>query len=60
MIAVGDGANDRPMCESVGLALGFHPKPALRASVHGMINHHSLEWMKVFAGFSDQGEMFNL
>lgn len=27
--AVGDGANDLPMLESVGLAIGFDPKPAV-------------------------------
>jgi len=28
-IAVGDGANDLPMLESAGLAIGFDPKPAV-------------------------------
>jgi phosphoserine phosphatase len=28
-VAVGDGANDLPMLEAAGLAVGFHPKPAV-------------------------------
>jgi len=28
-VAVGDGANDRPMLEVAGLAIGFEPKPAV-------------------------------
>jgi phosphoserine phosphatase len=30
-IAVGDGANDLPMMESVGLSIAYHAKPAVRA-----------------------------
>jgi len=30
--AVGDGANDRPMLEVAGLAVGFDPKPAVEPS----------------------------
>ena len=30
-IAVGDGANDLPMMEAVGLSIAFHAKPAVRA-----------------------------
>ena len=29
-LAVGDGANDLPMMESVGLSIAFHAKPAVR------------------------------
>jgi phosphoserine phosphatase len=31
-VAVGDGANDRPMLEVAGLAVGFDPKPAVEPS----------------------------
>jgi phosphoserine phosphatase len=30
-IAVGDGANDLPMMEAVGLSVAYHAKPAVRA-----------------------------
>ncbi len=29
-IAVGDGANDLPMMQAVGLSIAYHPKPAVR------------------------------
>jgi phosphoserine phosphatase len=29
-VAVGDGANDRPMLETCGLAIGYDPKPAVK------------------------------
>ena len=28
-VAIGDGANDRPMLEAAGLAVGYEPKPAV-------------------------------
>jgi len=31
-VAVGDGANDLPMLEVAGLAVGYEPKPAVRAA----------------------------
>ena len=30
VVAVGDGANDAPMLDAAGLAVGFRPKPAVR------------------------------
>ncbi|MFB6189571.1 MAG: phosphoserine phosphatase SerB [Halapricum sp.] len=31
-VAVGDGANDLPMLDAAGLAIGFNPKPAVKGS----------------------------
>ena len=37
-IAVGDGANDLPMLEVAGLAVGFEPKPAVQASCDEVVS----------------------
>ena len=37
-IAVGDGANDLPMLEVAGLAVGFEPKPAVEPSCDDVVS----------------------
>ena len=37
-IAVGDGANDLPMLEVAGLAVGFEPKPAVEPSCDEVVS----------------------
>jgi phosphoserine phosphatase len=37
-MAVGDGANDLPMMEAVGLSIAFHAKPAVRERAHVAIH----------------------
>jgi phosphoserine phosphatase len=51
-IAVGDGANDLPMLEVAGLAIGFEPKPAVETAcdvtvstmdeLHGLLDERDL------------------
>lgn len=33
-MAVGDGANDLPMCRIAGLSVAYHAKPALQEEVN--------------------------
>jgi phosphoserine phosphatase len=42
-IAVGDGANDLPMMEAVGLSIAFHAKPAVRARANVAITEGGLD-----------------
>jgi phosphoserine phosphatase len=42
-IAVGDGANDLPMMEAVGLSIAFHAKPAVRARANVGITEGGLD-----------------
>ena len=42
-IAVGDGANDLPMMRAVGLSIGFHAKPAVRAEAHVSVTTGGLD-----------------
>jgi len=37
-VAVGDGANDLPMLEVAGLAVGFEPKPAVEPSCDEVVS----------------------
>ncbi|MCG7426943.1 phosphoserine phosphatase SerB [Helcobacillus massiliensis] len=43
IIALGDGANDIDLMAEAGLAVGFHPKPALREVVDLVIDGPSLD-----------------
>lgn len=43
VIAVGDGANDLPMMEAVGLSVAFHAKPRVRAQANVAINEGGLD-----------------
>ncbi|KZN25331.1 phosphoserine phosphatase SerB [Haladaptatus sp. R4] len=38
-IAIGDGANDLPMLEVAGLAVGFDPKPAVAPACDTIVTH---------------------
>jgi phosphoserine phosphatase len=42
-LAVGDGANDLPMMEAVGLSIAFHAKPAVRARANIAITQGGLD-----------------
>jgi phosphoserine phosphatase len=42
-IAVGDGANDLPMMQAVGLSIAFHAKPAVREQATVAILHGGLD-----------------
>jgi phosphoserine phosphatase len=42
-LAVGDGANDLPMMEAVGLSIAFHAKPAVRARANVAITDGGLD-----------------
>lgn len=43
VIAVGDGSNDLPMMEAVGLSVAFHAKPRVRAQAKLAINQGGLD-----------------
>lgn len=42
-IAIGDGANDIPMLESVGLSIAYHAKPATREKASVALNFSGLD-----------------
>jgi phosphoserine phosphatase len=42
-IAMGDGANDLPMMDAVGLSVAYHAKPAVRAQAMVAINEGGLD-----------------
>jgi phosphoserine phosphatase len=50
-IAVGDGANDLPMLEVAGLAIGFDPKPAVAPACDGIVDSMA----ELHDLFEDQG-----
>ena len=43
VLAVGDGANDRPMIEEAGLGVAFKAKPALAKAADAELRHHGLD-----------------
>ena len=52
-IAVGDGANDRPMISEAGLGIAFHAKPRVVANAKQSINTMGLDGVLYFLGFKD-------
>ena len=43
VLAVGDGANDRPMIEEAGLGVGYRAKPVLADIADARLDHHGLD-----------------
>lgn len=43
VLAIGDGANDRPMIEEAGLGIAFRAKPALAKAADAELTHHGLD-----------------
>ena len=43
VLAIGDGANDRPMIEEAGLGIAYRAKPALAAVADARLDHHGLD-----------------
>jgi len=43
VLAVGDGANDRPMIEEAGLGVAFRAKPALAEVADARLDYHGLD-----------------
>ena len=49
-IAIGDGANDIPMLRSAGIAVGYHPKPAVEPYADIVLRHTGYETLSLFFG----------
>ena len=43
VLAVGDGANDRPMIEEAGLGVAYRAKPILAEAADACLDHHGLD-----------------
>lgn len=43
VVAIGDGANDKPMIEEAGLGVAYRAKPALAQVADARIEHHGLD-----------------
>jgi phosphoserine phosphatase len=43
VLAVGDGANDRPMIQEAGLGIAYRAKPALADVADARLDHHGLD-----------------
>jgi phosphoserine phosphatase len=42
-MAIGDGANDKPMVEAAGWGIAYRAKPALAAAADARLDHHGLD-----------------
>lgn len=51
-VAIGDGANDRPMIEAAGLGVAYRGKPVLRQAADATIDHGDLTTPLYFQGYS--------
>jgi phosphoserine phosphatase len=51
-LAVGDGANDRPMLDAAGLAVAFRPHTVLRSSADLCLDHTGLEAALYLQGYT--------
>ena len=51
VVAVGDGANDIPMLNAVGLGIAYHAKPTVRASAKFRIDHADLTALLYAQGY---------
>ena len=47
-IAIGDGANDIPMLKTAGVAVGYHPKPAVEPYADIVLRHTGYESLSLF------------
>ncbi len=54
IIAVGDGANDRPMIEAAGLGVAFHAKPILNEAANVHIHHSDLTALLYMQGYRQE------
>ena len=54
VIAVGDGANDLPMLNLVGLGIAFRPKPIVRRGAKQAISNVGLDAILYFLGLRDR------
>ncbi len=52
-LAIGDGANDRPMVEAAGLGIAYRAKPVLRDAATAHIDHTDLRTALYFQGYTD-------
>ena len=53
-LAIGDGANDRPMVEAAGLGIAYRAKPVLQAAAAARIEHTDLRAALYFQGYADR------
>lgn len=51
-LALGDGANDKPMLEAAGLAVAFRPHAVLRPAAHLVLDHAGLDAALYLQGYT--------